>query len=442
MSEQKQVNPLEQLDLSKLMAVAFDIANECKNDDPSQLLANPQHMMEKLQNNQGFKEILSSALPTPTESSLHRPYGAADPSWSTHDEEKPVIRKQQKLIEYQSDEEEDDENEEETVKPKTKHIHHTMNVKLKYLYQGKQKKIKYLRKTFQFNEKDKKNEISEEYNTIIIPIAPGSRSGDKITFTGEADRKPGYLPGDVIITLIEEDDETFERTGDNLLLLKNISLSEIYHIEQTITHLDNRKIKIQLNPEDVLTDPNMVGAIRKITGEGMPIKDTNEKGDLYIRFIVNFPEKLSTEDIKTLKSIIPPFGTTVCKAEGSDEEGTKEIPPDYTCVLEKLSQEDMDMLFGEMSDSYSYTSSSDDDEDEASEDDEDEEESSDESGDEVKDLKDLKDEVKDLKDLKDEVKDLKDEVKDLKDLKDEVKDLKDLKDEVKDEDKIIDEIVD
>ncbi len=366
MSEQKQVNPLEQLDLSKLMAVAFDIANECKNDDPSQLLANPQHMMEKLQNNQGFKEILSSALPTPTESG------------GTRDEEKPVIRKQQKLIEYQSDEEEDDENEEETVKPKTKHIHHTMNVKLKYLYQGKQKKIKYLRKTFQFNEKDKKNEISEEYNTIIIPIAPGSRSGDKITFTGEADRKPGYLPGDVIITLIEEDDETFERTGDNLLLLKNISLSEIYHIEQTITHLDNRKIKIQLNPEDVLTDPNMVGAIRKITGEGMPIKDTNEKGDLYIRFIVNFPEKLSTEDIKTLKSIIPPIGTTVCKAEGSDEEGPKETPPDYTCVLEKLSQEDMDMLFGEMSDSYSYTSSSDD-EDEASED----EESSDESGDEV-----------------------------------------------------------
>ena len=369
MSEQKQVNPLEQLDLSKLMAVAFDIANECKNDDPSQLLANPQHMMEKLQNNQGFKEILNSALPTPTESSLVRPTGG--------DEEKPVIRKQQKLIEYQSDEEEDDDNEDETVKPKTKHIHHTMNVKLKYLYQGKQKKIKYLRKTFQFNEKDKKNEISEEYNTIIIPIAPGSRSGDKITFTGEADRKPGYLPGDVIITLIEEDDETFERTGDNLLLLKNISLSEIYHIEQTITHLDNRKIKIQLNPEDVLTDPNMVGAIRKITGEGMPIKDTNEKGDLYIRFIVNFPEKLSTEDIKTLKSIIPPFGTTVCKAEGSDEEGTKEISPDYTCVLEKLSQEDMDMLFGEMSDSYSYTSSSDDD-DEASED----EESSEESGDE------------------------------------------------------------
>jgi len=379
MSEQKQVNPLEQLDLSKLMAVAFDIANECKNDDPSQLLANPQHMMEKLQNNQGFKEILSSALPTPTESSLHRPPGGTQ----AHDEEKPVIRKQQKLIEYQSDEEEDDDNEDETVKPKTKHIHHTMNVKLKYLYQGKQKKIKYLRKTFQFNEKDKKNEISEEYNTIIIPIAPGSRSGDKITFTGEADRKPGYLPGDVIITLIEEDDETFERTGDNLLLLKNISLSEIYHIEQTITHLDNRKIKIQLNPEDVLTDPNMVGAIRKITGEGMPIKDTNEKGDLYIRFIINFPEKFSTEDIKTLKSIIPPFGTTVCKVEGSDEEGTKEISPDYTCVLEKLSQEDMDMLFGEMSDSYSYTSSSDDDEDEASEDEESSEESGDEDEDEV-----------------------------------------------------------
>ena len=34
MSDQAQVNPLDQLDLSKLMAVAFDIANECKNDDP------------------------------------------------------------------------------------------------------------------------------------------------------------------------------------------------------------------------------------------------------------------------------------------------------------------------------------------------------------------------------------------------------------------------
>lgn len=329
-----------------ISVVSKEMVNEQNN-----MSSDPMKVFQNLIQSDGVKEIMSSFQPE-----------QFNPPQQVHDQQIQVAQKEQEQItEYETDDEIIEENsEDKPLIPKTKNIYHTMNIKLQQFYEGKQKKIKYLRKTFKYNEKTKKNEVSEEKKSIHIPIVPGSRSGDKITFNGEADRKPGYLPGDVVITLVEEEDAIFQRYGDNLLLLKNISFSEIYHIEQTIVHLDNRKIKLQLNPEDILVDQNMTGAIRKITGEGMPIKDTNEKGDLYIRFIINFPDKLTPEQIKTLRTIIPPFKDNGNNNDNNDNETEGNGEVNYTCVLETLSEEDMDMLYrGEMSDTYSFTSSED-----------------------------------------------------------------------------------
>ena len=349
-----------------ISVVSKEMVNEQNN-----MSSDPMKVFQNLIQSDGVKEIMSSFQPPPPQ--------------QVHDQQIQVAQKEQKQItEYETDDEIIEENsEEKPLIPKTKNIYHTMNIKLQQFYEGKQKKIKYLRKTFKYNEKTKKNEVSEEKKTIHIPIVPGSRSGDKITFNGEADRKPGYLPGDVVITLVEEEDEIFQRYGDNLLLLKNISFSEIYHIEQTIVHLDNRKIKLQLNPEDILVDQNMTGAIRKITGEGMPIKDTNEKGDLYIRFIINFPDKLTPEQIKTLRTIIPPFKDNCNNNDNNDNETKGNGEVNYTCVLETLSEEDMDMLYrGEMSDTYSFTSSEDSEPEEDEDDDDDDEDDEDIEADE------------------------------------------------------------
>ena len=41
----------------------------------------------------------------------------------------------------------------------------------------------------------------------------------QIRFEGEADQIPGYIPGDIIITLIENEHPEFQRENDNLIII-------------------------------------------------------------------------------------------------------------------------------------------------------------------------------------------------------------------------------
>ena len=51
-----------------------------------------------------------------------------------------------------------------------------------------------------------------------------------ITFNKQADEKEGYETGDIVITLCCAEHDEFEREGNNLLIEKEISLSEAYDL--------------------------------------------------------------------------------------------------------------------------------------------------------------------------------------------------------------------
>ena len=80
---------------------------------------------------------------------------------------------------------------------------------------------------------------------------------------------------------------------NDLIYIHEISLSQALNGEPVrLTTLDNRKIAISI---DEIISPS---TIKKVPGEGMPIykKDISvrnleiEKGDLYIKFHIIFPE--------------------------------------------------------------------------------------------------------------------------------------------------------
>lgn len=224
----------------------------------------------------------------------------------------------------------------EVITQKSPNLHYNLNVKLEDLYNGKQKKISFNRKRYTVNEKSKKIETFTEKKKIIINIIPGTKDGDVITFPKEADQLPGQDPGDVIITICEDDHETFDREGDNLFIVKDLSLSELYSLDFTITHMDNRILHIVSKEEDVLHTND---GIRKIVGEGMPITGEDNdlcksKGDLFIRFNLILPEKLTKEQISTLKEITPPIN---CKVENDDIEYVETL-------LDIVTEEDIENL--------------------------------------------------------------------------------------------------
>jgi len=230
------------------------------------------------------------------------------------------------------DEASDEGDDPEDIKPRTPDLCYTINVPLKDLYTGKKKKVKIVRNNFRKKE-DGTIETFEERKKLLIPITKGSKHGDKIVFAKESSKLPDYEPGDVVITLSMEPDELFERIGNNLFIYKNLSVSENYNLNQQITHLDGRIITIKQSKEDTSIVHKCHG-MRKIIGEGMPIKGTEKKGDLYIRFNLALPEKISEEQIQKLDTI---FEKEPVALESSED-------PTRTLQLELINDTDFSIL--------------------------------------------------------------------------------------------------
>jgi DnaJ-class molecular chaperone len=247
--------------------------------------------------------------------------------------------------------------------PRTKDLNFTLNVSLEDLYLGKTKKLAVRRK--RIISDGKKKTLTEEKKKISINIEPGMYDEQVITFNKQADEKEGYETGDIVITLCCAEHDEFEREGDNLLIEKEISLSETYDCNMTITLLDGREININSNPINIFGEE--IESYRKLKGFGMPIHGKENKyGDLIIKFKPLVPNNLTTEQLDTLKQLFPKINNK------------KELPKELEFDLELATESDFEYSDDEDDDS-DYDS------DDDSEDDEEEEED-DESEDEIEEV--------------------------------------------------------
>lgn len=72
-----------------------------------------------------------------------------------------------------------------------------------------------------------------------------------------------------------------------------------------LTHLDGRGLRVQHPPGQVIRP----GEVKRISHEGMPIyKRPIDKGDLFIKFDVEFPKSMWTtpQQIAALEAVLPP----------------------------------------------------------------------------------------------------------------------------------------
>ena len=122
-----------------------------------------------------------------------------------------------------------DDTDSECLFPKTRDICFDLNVDLEDFYTGKKKKLNVKRK--RIIVENGKQKVVEEKKKLVIPIERGMKDEQQIRFEGEADQIPGYSPGDIIITLIENEHPVFERDGNNLIIVKNINLYRFNYID-------------------------------------------------------------------------------------------------------------------------------------------------------------------------------------------------------------------
>lgn len=142
---------------------------------------------------------------------------------------------------------------------------------------------------------------------IVGPsIADSDREGDRIVLEGEADQVPDHTPGDIVFELVETPHKIFRRLGADLTADLDITLAEALcgFSRVVIKHLDGRGLHIN-HPHERILRP---GHVIKIAGEGMPMKKSELKGDLYLTTRVKFPEDGWPQDgalLTTLQQILP-----------------------------------------------------------------------------------------------------------------------------------------
>ena len=242
--------------------------------------------------------------------------------------------------------------------PRTKDLHFTLNVTLEELYSGKVKKLAVRRKRLITD--GKKKTVTEEKKKISVNIEPGMFDEQVITFNKQADEKEGYETGDIVITLCCAEHDEYEREGNNLLVEKEISLSEAYDCQMTITHLDGREINISSTPINIFGEE--IESYRKLKGFGMPVYGSdNDFGDLIIKFKPVVPDNLTSEQLQTLKELFPKVNNK------------KELPKEQEYELEIATESDFEYSDDEDDSEYS-DSDSDEVDSEYDEDDEGEEE--------------------------------------------------------------------
>ena len=152
-------------------------------------------------------------------------------------------------------------------------------------------------------KKCKGKKVVEAKNVLELYIPRGAREGERIVLAGEADQLPDQEPGDIIFTLTEAEHKVFERAGADLRAELKISLVEALtgFNRVVLEHLDGRGIQLNVQqPNGKVLRP---GQVLKVEGEGMPMKKTDAKGDLYLVVDIEFPEDGWLKDDAALQKV-------------------------------------------------------------------------------------------------------------------------------------------
>lgn len=166
----------------------------------------------------------------------------------------------------------------------------TVNIELtlEEIYTGVEKKINW---TINNNGK-------QEHRSKNIKIPQGVEDNEKIVLDNEGNQNGNQI-SPVIVVIHEISHDVFKRTGNDIIIEKDILLCDaLCGFEIPIKCLNGEYIVVK---SDDIIYPN---SIQKCSGYGLRTK-YGKKGDLYIKLNIDFPKKLDSKRKEYLRKILP-----------------------------------------------------------------------------------------------------------------------------------------
>ncbi len=134
---------------------------------------------------------------------------------------------------------------------------------------------------------------------ITVKIPKGMITGKKLRLSGKGNPSPyGGSAGDLYIQSKVIADPDFEVKDYDLYLNREVKLSEaLLGTSLSIPTLENKTLNLTIPAG---TKP---GTKMRMSGHGLPIMKSKQKGDLYVKIQIKMPKRLTGEQIKLIEKL-------------------------------------------------------------------------------------------------------------------------------------------
>jgi molecular chaperone DnaJ len=142
--------------------------------------------------------------------------------------------------------------------------------------------------------------LERRRETVKVHIPAGVENGMQLTIQGEGHSAPhGGVNGDLLVVINEVQHPQLQRDGNNLFFTRVISVMDaMLGCEVSIPCLDGSyKVKVEPGTQS--------GTVVKLRGKGLPSVQGYGRGtgDLYVKFLVWVPHKLSRSEKEALEQM-------------------------------------------------------------------------------------------------------------------------------------------
>ena len=175
----------------------------------------------------------------------------------------------------------------ETLPQRPVDLHVNCECTLEELYLGSKKVIDYTKSILGIDQR-----LTNPKNCKkTIEIKPGYTAKTVLKFKNEGHESPIYPNSDLIIHIASKPHPNYECKGNDLIYTHRTTLSSALFSEPLeIYTIDHRQLLIAI--DEVVTPHTM----KLVKNEGMPFEEEKyKKGDLYIKFEIEFPKYISEE---------------------------------------------------------------------------------------------------------------------------------------------------
>ena len=162
----------------------------------------------------------------------------------------------------------------------------TIDCTLEEFYSGSFKTVNYDRNVVDHDAKS----IRSVSTVQQVEVKSGFSESTELVFKKMGNQSAGHIAADLVIKFKQVDHADYRRTGHNLIYKKKISLLDAFEcVPCSFRTLDGRNMTVAID-EQICPQ-----TCKLVEGEGMPIEGTNEKGDLFLTFDVEFPSQFSLQ---------------------------------------------------------------------------------------------------------------------------------------------------